>query len=68
MNSAQRRPFVARFRNAINGNTEGRRFRTEAEALAYATNYDNHPFNNTQVWVLEDRRDGSHAREILVNA
>jgi len=65
--TAQRLPFRVQFRNAIseNRNTdEGRRFRTEADALRFAKDFASHPFNNCRVRVSFDPRDGSEVREI----
>jgi hypothetical protein len=65
LTSAQRRPFVVRFRNAIHpASVEGRRFRTEADALAFAKDPANWTYNNCRVWVGYDLRDGSTPREI----
>lgn len=62
--TAQRLPYRVQFKNAINGNAEGRRFQTEAKALAFAKDYGNYPYNNTRVRVSHDTRDGSPVREI----
>ena len=71
LTSAQRRPFVVQFRNAIvcDRDTQvGRRFTTEAAAMAFVSNWDNHPYNNTRVRVAEDRRDGTPVREVYSSA
>jgi hypothetical protein len=62
--TTQRRPFRVQFKNAINGNIEGFRFRTESAALDYAKNPANWIFNNTAIRVSHDTRDGRPVREI----
>lgn len=62
--TAQRLPFRVQFKNAINDSAEGRRFPTEAKALAFARTPDNWPYNNTKIRVSYDTRDGQPVREI----
>lgn len=63
--TAQRAPYRVQFRNAISENGyEGRRFRTEAQALTFAQDFANHPFNNCRVRVSYDTRDNTEVREI----
>lgn len=64
--SAQRRPYLVQFKNAISENGfEGRRFVTEDAALAFAKNPANWVFNNCRVRVARDTRDGSPITEIF---
>lgn len=61
---AQRLPYRVQFKNAINGNISGRRFRTESRALEFAKDPANWTFNNTAIRVSRDTRDGQPVREI----
>lgn len=63
--TAQRLPYVVRFRNAISpADIEGRRFPTEAKALEFGKNPANWTYNNCRIWIGYDRRDGTPVREI----
>lgn len=64
LTTAQRLPYRVQFKNAINGNAEGRRFRTEEAALTFAKDPANWVYNNCRVRVSHDTRDGSPVREI----